>query len=223
MKKALFVLLGIIYVLVIIKYPVQSYQQFQDSDPFKTLYQIEEIQFSELKITAWAKIKDKNIAEEYIQSILALLEKEYNLNTSNESRQLNINLIAMHDETYLIISLEGIMLEDRHSQNNMLERIFEYFGSKPNINQTAIFYIAGFQSVHTQKENMYYFFSKIDGIMIEGVKDEALVSYSGYTPHFEDSVVSRGKAININIASRYHNIDNKTYLYMGTPLIHGQY
>jgi len=216
MKKALFVFVSILCVLIIIKYPAQPNQQFQDIDPFIVLYQIEEVKFSELKITAWAKIKNKNSSKQQIENILTLLEKEYNLTSQ-------VNLIPIHDETYLIINLEGIMLGDRHLQNKMLERIFEYFGSKPNINQTAVFYMSGFQSVYTQKENIYYFFSEINGIIVEGIRDEALVSYSGYTPHFEDSVVSRGKAINVNIASRYHNVDNKTYLYMGTPLIHGQY
>ena len=249
MKKTLFSLLVIICILTIIKHPAQSNQQFQSIDPFDTLYQIEEIKFSELKIVAWAKIKNKSSSEQHIEEILILLEKEYDLkfekqwegdnnhlsmeavasldancqDVSDKSRQLHISLVSIYDGTYLVISLEGLMLEERGSHGKTLESIFEYFGTRPNINKTAVFYMSGFQSVDSQERNIDYLFSKIDGIIIEGIKDETLVSYSGYTPHFQNYVKSRGKKINVNIASRYHTIDNKTYLYMGTPLIHGQY
>lgn len=249
MKKTLFILVSIICILVIIKYPVQSSQQFQDIDPFNSLYQIEEVKFSELKITAWAKIKNKNSSEQHLENILTLLENEYNLsfhkqweadnnhlsvravasldtnyqNTSDKSRQLHISLVSIHDGTYLAISLEGLMLEDRRFQGEILEKIFRYFGARPEVNQTAIFYIPEFQSIDNQKEHIHYLFNRIDGIIIEGIKDETLVSYSGFTPHFQNSVKSRGEKINVNIASRYHNVDNRTYLYIGTPLIHGQY
>ena len=241
MKKTLFIFVGIICILTIIKYPVQSNQQIQGIDPFDTLYQMEEIKFSELKIIAWAKIKDKNSSQQQMENILTLLEKEYNLELQKQWEgdsnhltvkavagldnpgRLQINLISTHNETYLAMSLEGLMLEDKISQGRKLEKIFEYFGTKPNINQTAIFYMLGFQSIDNQKENVHYLFTRINGTITEGIKDELLVSYSGYTPHFRGGVESRGKLINVNIASRYHNINNRTYLYVGTPLIHGQY
>ncbi|WP_028309793.1 YwmB family TATA-box binding protein [Desulfitibacter alkalitolerans] len=249
MKKTLFIFIGILCIIAIIKYPAQSNHQIQAIDPFDTLYQMEETKFSELKIAAWAKIKDKNISQQHMEDILALLQKEYNLkfqiqwegdnnhltlkaasrldvnsqDATDKPGQIHINLISANDETYLAVNLEGLMLENSLPQSKKLERIFDYFEARPIINQTAIFFIPGYLSIDNQEKNVYYLFSSINGIIIEGIKEEAFVSYSGYTPHFKDGVESKGKIINVNIASRYHNIDNKTYLYMGTPLIHCQY
>ena len=252
MKNTFFAIIVIICILAAIKYPAQSNHQIQAIDPFDTLYQMEELKFSELKIAAWAKIKDKSTSKNYMEDILALLEKEYNLkfqkqwegdknhltvkaaarldiNSQNASDvtgkpgQLHINLVSAHDGTYLAISLEGLMLENRLSQHKALEKIFEYLGTRPGINQTAIFYMPGYLSIDNQEKNAYYLFDRINAIIIEGIKEEAFISYSGYTPHFKDGVESRGKIINVNIASRYHDIENKTYLYVGTPLIHCQY
>lgn len=269
MKKTLFILIGIICILAI-KFPAQSYylyHQNQTLDPFDTLCQLEDIKFSELKIASWAKIKDKNSSQEHMESILALIEKEYNLkfqkhwegdnnhlylkaaamldpefknsqyiqkkqdNENNIDKppeqgkpvSLEVSLVSVHDGTYLAINLEGLRLEDRIFQRKTTEKIFANFGIKPKISQTAVFYKPGFQSMDDQERIVYYLFNIINGIIIEGIKDENFISFSGYTPHFKDSVESRGKKINVNIAARYHNTDNKTYLYMGTPLIHCQY
>ncbi|KUO51300.1 MAG: hypothetical protein APF76_17635 [Desulfitibacter sp. BRH_c19] len=244
MKKSIIIAIAIICLLTIIKLPALSQQE--NINPFDTLYQLEEVQFSELKICAWAKIKNKISTKKQLEDILFLLEKEYNVELNkqwendknyqsvsgdsdlnldlNDNKEIiNIKLTATQAETYLSINLDNLSMDNRLIQRKRLEGIFGYFEVTPDISETAIYYIPRYLTVSEQEQIVHTIFDKINGIIIEGIKDEVLVSYSGFTPYFSDSVEVAGRKINVNIASRYHNLDDKTYLYMGTPLIHCQY
>lgn len=240
MKKILIIFIGVICIFTLLKVPTLSNQE--KVNPFNTLYQIEGIQFSELKVSAWAKINNNSSTKKHLVDILNLLEKEYNIELSNEWERdnnyqsvsskadlnldrgiISINIISTPSETYLSINLDDLPMENSQAQRDKLLNIFNYFQVIPAINETAICYLPGYLTVPNQEQIVYSIFDKVNGIIVEGIKDEVLVSYSGFIPGFSDSVEVAGKKININIASRYHNIDDKTYLYMGTPLIHCQY
>lgn len=50
-----------------------------------------------------------------------------------------------------------------------------------------------------------------------------LVSVTGYTPSVRNVLTVAGKSVNINMALRYSTIDNKTMVYVGSPLITSEY
>ena len=58
---------------------------------------------------------------------------------------------------------------------------------------------------------------------LDGINNESLISFSGYTSSLDDYVTVGDRKININIALRYHENDAKTYVYLGSPLLEGEY
>lgn len=60
-------------------------------------------------------------------------------------------------------------------------------------------------------------------VTVEGVTGEELYSVSAYTPRLQPVVVVAGRRVNLNVAIRYHSYDHLTYLYLGIPLLDGEY
>ena len=69
-------------------------------------------------------------------------------------------------------------------------------------------------------------FKSIEGQIIEGMEETEyghMVSLTGYSPRLENDILLAGDQINLNAAMRYSDYDDKTYIWIGTPLIATQY
>lgn len=243
MRKTLIILIAIIFSTAFLKSPVFS--KGENIHPFDTLYQQNNIIFSELKISGWAKIKNNDSSKTQMENLMEIIKKEFNMvgqeqwreddvsKTLIVSNKINEDTVTVtissispmnaEKETYLTINIDSQNYENYNYNLEKLGRIFEYNNAEPNISKTMIGYLQGELSLPEQERIVRLIFKEINGIIIEGVSEENFISFSGYTPYFTNSVESLGKKINVNIATRYHNIDDKTYIYMGTPVIHCQY
>lgn len=54
---------------------------------------------------------------------------------------------------------------------------------------------------------------------IEGFREENMVSIVGFSPNIQDWISYGGNKVNLNVALRYNSYEDKTYLWMATPLI----
>lgn len=59
----------------------------------------------------------------------------------------------------------------------------------------------------------------VNGTKIEGLRDSSLISISAYSPMIDNFIYTGYRKMNINIALRYNEYEDKTYLWMGTPII----
>lgn len=50
-----------------------------------------------------------------------------------------------------------------------------------------------------------------------------LVSITGYSSHIQSILTVEKKSVNINMALRYNSVENRTMVYIGTPLITSEY
>jgi hypothetical protein len=58
---------------------------------------------------------------------------------------------------------------------------------------------------------------------VETLVNGQLVSITGYMPNVRTRLTLGEKLVNINIAFRYNSIENRTYLYVGSPIITTEY
>jgi galactitol-specific phosphotransferase system IIB component len=58
---------------------------------------------------------------------------------------------------------------------------------------------------------------------IEGIRDGNLISVSAYSPFIRESVKVNGSKINLNLAIRYNSFENRTYIWLATPVITTEY
>ena len=63
----------------------------------------------------------------------------------------------------------------------------------------------------------------VRGIIVEGMQDTGIISYTAYTPLLDRYLTSDGEKFNLNVAIRYDNYHNRTVVWAGFPLIHDEY
>ena len=66
-------------------------------------------------------------------------------------------------------------------------------------------------------------FKAVEARKVEGMRDDNLISVSAYSPSFRDSVEINGNKVNLNFAVRYNSFENKTYIWLATPVITTEY
>lgn len=88
-----------------------------------------------------------------------------------------------------------------------------------NLNINLIGYYDGLVDMKEIKGKIKNIFKKIDAEKIEGIESDELISITGYTSNVEKHIGYCGKKVNINIASRFNSYENRTYIWIGTPLI----
>lgn len=59
----------------------------------------------------------------------------------------------------------------------------------------------------------------VKGKIVEEYKDDYLLSYTAYTPIIEKYLEIGNKKVNLNLAIRYNEYEDKTYIWIGTPII----
>lgn len=127
-------------------------------------------------------------------------------------------------ETYLVISLTDQGDIGRHdSYRGKAEKALKALGKEPQLASIFTGVVAGNMSLKEQENLIDNVFARVKAEKLEGVSEENLVSWSGYTDQIEESISIGEKKININVASRYHNIDDYTYVIVGSPIISMEY
>ncbi|WP_425446165.1 YwmB family TATA-box binding protein [Dethiothermospora halolimnae] len=63
----------------------------------------------------------------------------------------------------------------------------------------------------------------INGEKVEGVLKSNLTSISAYSPNISKHIYTGNNKMNINIAMRYNKYEDKTYIWIGTPIIRKEY
>ena len=66
-------------------------------------------------------------------------------------------------------------------------------------------------------------FKEVGAKKVEGIKDGNLISVSAYSPSISGFTKVEENRINLNIALRYNSYEDKTYIWLGTPVITTEY
>ncbi len=66
-------------------------------------------------------------------------------------------------------------------------------------------------------------FESAEAEKVEGINDNGLVSVSAFSPVISRTGGGNGKKANLNIAARYNSYENKTYIWLATPVIITEY
>ncbi len=57
------------------------------------------------------------------------------------------------------------------------------------------------------------------GKVIEKYRDQQVLSFSIFTPYIEQYIYTGREKMNLNIVIRYNEYENKSYIWIGTPII----
>jgi hypothetical protein len=159
---------------------------------------IEEEGFNQL--TIWGYDTNMNPTTIILSSYL---DKE----TSKGETSLFINLIKKEQ----ILDLNGIIEE--------MESIFTDFNKPAEITTCIIGTFDGELEGNVREEKAIKAIKKAKGKVKEKYVDPSIVSFTAYTPYIDKFIYSGNKKVNLNVAIRYNEYEDKTYFWIGTPII----
>lgn len=63
----------------------------------------------------------------------------------------------------------------------------------------------------------------IDAVKVESLERNDMISVSAYSTEIEEYITSNGRKVNVQLALRYSNYNDRTYIWLGTPIIPFEY
>ena len=160
---------------------------------------------------------------------------------SDTFKELTTTRISKHAKT--TVKLESIRYEEEDTANTYaiidiilygqydsipsLKEEIDLIFAENNIDPTTNITITGTLNQKLTKEQKQSLSKKMMreiGSNIEEVYEtEKIYSVYGYTRLIDDWLMSNGKKMNVNLAFRYNEYEQKTYLYLATPVITVEY
>lgn len=123
-------------------------------------------------------------------------------------------------ETYLYINI--VKDSDFLKNNDIIDKIksiYTLYGRKAEITSCIIGEISNDMSYNSRVKEIEKTLKKIDGNIVEEFADQSMISYTIFTPYIDNYIKIGKDRINLNLAIRNSEIDNKDYIWIGTPII----
>lgn len=205
-------------------------------------------QVMESTISAWAKIDDsfmtaEQLTKELAEAVTILKPEESTLNIKSDSSD-GVNrqtLSGNMGNKYYNIEVESVktdkggetyMLMDVSINNSSSElasereKVATYYQNKrvkANISSCVIGVYDGKLTENAMRSKIADAMSSVKAKEVEGLSNDEINSISAFSGNINNFVLSNNKKVNMQIAMRYSSYDNKTYIWIGSPLINVEY
>lgn len=153
---------------------------------------------------------------------------EINGNTG-DGKQVRISIHTGKDSSngkssYISVSVMQKLAYDKlwGTKDKLLEA-FKKYGINPKINLCIIGTYDGKLEKQRLNEISKTVLKEAHAKRIEGVDEKNYLSISAYSPYIERYIKVNNKKVNLNFASRYNSLKDKTYIWLATPVIITEY
>jgi len=123
-------------------------------------------------------------------------------------------------ETSLYINLIN---SEHFTENNdiilKVQKIFDEYDKFINVTSCIVGSIDGNIDLETNKKKVLDITRDLKGKVVEKYEEDGIVSYSIFSPLIDEYIYTGSRKMNLNIALRYSELENKTYILIGTPII----
>lgn len=205
-------------------------------------------QVMESTIGAWAQVNNQFLTEEQIDAeMMLILEiikpekstiniiKENNdeinkqtLHASAGNKHYNIAVESIKTEksgeTYVVmdVSIDSSSIE-LTSERQKLEQYFSGRGKNPEISSCIVGVYNGKLDENEMQMKVKDALTAVKAKQVEGLITNEVNSISAFSGNINDFILSNNKKVNMQIAMRYSSYDDKTYIWIGSPLIQVEY
>lgn len=202
----------------------------------------------ESTISAWSKINDQFMNEEQVDAEIRAISEiikpdkssinitkenaddtiRHTLHASSGSKYYNISVESVKTdkggETYVIadVSIDSNYTE-LSAERQKIEQYFKVRSKNPEISSCIIGIYDGKLDENEMRTKISDALSAVKAKKVEGLATNEVNSISAFSGNISDFVLSNNKKINMQIAMRYSSYDDKTYIWIGSPLIHVEY
>lgn len=128
------------------------------------------------------------------------------------------------ERVYLTVSVTELAPEPPLDEirRNVLP-VFEKCSMKAEVNACITGSYAGKLPRSRLNEIFRKVFKKAEAQKVEGMDERNMISVSAYTPVIGEWVRVNGSRVNLNLAARYNSFEDRTYLWLATPVITTEY
>ncbi|HHV46669.1 MAG TPA: hypothetical protein GXX53_07205 [Tissierellia bacterium] len=123
-------------------------------------------------------------------------------------------------ETSLFINL----INNNHFVKNndiilKVDNIFQRYDKMMNVTKCIVGTIDGRIDIDESEDKVLKSARKFRGRVVESYKEEGVLSLSMFTPYIDEYIYTGTRKMNLNIAVNYNECEDKTYVWIGTPII----
>ncbi|MDI3535056.1 MAG: hypothetical protein PWQ82_1421 [Thermosediminibacterales bacterium] len=224
-----------------------------DEDPLLAAFKASGAQEESLDISGWAVINHKFLAFEEQKAVADKAAKYFEVESKNlkPGREndsnyriyklkglikpgvyLNILITSVKPEiqfdpdpeTYMVITLTAVKgINDIKTYRAQIKNAFKDYVENPELTVCLTGKLNGRLSNEETGNIVKKTMDSIKAARVEGIVDERIISISGYTPYIQDFIEVLNRKININIALRYNSDEDKTFIWIGSPIIAIEY
>jgi len=192
---------------------------------------LEELKKLALNFSNDIGVTESNVTSNKINNSELMQQVELNGNlkkncstTEKEEAKVCIKVERQENENTISVNItQDLTFDGLNKLNEKVHNVFQKHGIKPHNNSCII----GFYNKKMNAEEMNAVCKSIinqaEGKKVEGMQDQNLVSMAAFSPMIDDSTIVNGKHVNLSLAMRYNSIENKTYLWLATPVITIEY
>lgn len=127
-------------------------------------------------------------------------------------------------ESYVSISmLNTSAIYDMAVARTALEKVLNAYGIRPEVNSCITGCFKGKTGYSELNASCIRIFDSAGARKVEGIREGSLISVSAFTRDIRDGVDVNGGRVNLNLAIRYNSYEDKTYIWLATPVIITEY
>lgn len=202
----------------------------------------------ESTISSWAKLNDKFLTIEQLEALMTKvlsginpdkatvvknIESDDQLNKlllygSKGNKSYNIALESVRQEaggeTYIVVDVSmDKSYKDLKTEKQVIASAVQVGESSIHFSSCIIgTYKGKLPSAEADKKSRIALES-INAKKVEGIDNEELKSISAFSSNVDGYIMSNQDRVNVQLAMRYSSYDDKTYIWIGTPLIPIEY
>lgn len=217
--------------------------------PMQAAFQGAHLEYAEGKLQGWARV-DRDFSSlnklhgygnqvETILSPVSVFERKeisdsgfHSLELTGEIKEgVRAEIVfqslpegAEGKETYLIVNIvDTCGPETIDWAEEKMAAVFDIFGQNPEMNRMFAGYIPGKLSNRECNSRIKKAFQAAGGKAGGGIENDQFVSKTGYVVNLPGTMEVSGRRINMQIAASYNEINNRTYFYIGSPMVLSDY
>ncbi len=242
----------IIGCLLLVLFASIGYVPAASSEPLPAAMKATGAQLEEYSINAWVKLPQDYYNDEKLQRIVVQVMEQLVMDSKsveviqqqkNKNRVVKAEYVKAGDrvvvmaqvvpnqknstkeEAYLVVNMESLTKEYTSIilLQEKINKIVKKFGDSPRISTCLIGWLDGKLMDGESERMLKSAFLAIDGTIVDQLQQEKYVSVTGFSSAIQEYLQVGGKKININIAIRYSQYDNRTYVIVGSPIITREY
>lgn len=253
MKKSLFVIAASILLIIFFTlYAVNIHVKTQIPEiVLQKAFNESGAQAVSSEIYFWAKLDSKYSGEEKLKELVSQLSQsigiirntdmpsklqendlmfKYEVNgVTSENRLVNIcgqtnRVWGKNAESFISIRVvEDSVYREAETTRSEICRMLEKYGINPRVNSCITGYYGGKLGKERLNTVSSSVFKVAQARKVEGISETNLISLSGYSSAIQDFLQVKGKKVNINLAIRYNTYEDRTYIWLATPIITTEY